>query len=95
MELEPKLKQCRACGACSEKMEKCPICKDRFQIKWSAHGAFSIFIVAVDRMLLDYHLIKPILNIKSLKNPVALYLSPPLKLAFSLQVLLQQAMPGF
>jgi hypothetical protein len=34
--MEPRLKRCRACGACSEKMDKCPTCRDRFQLKWSA-----------------------------------------------------------
>jgi hypothetical protein len=33
---DSRLKRCRACGACSEKMDKCPICKDRFKLKWSA-----------------------------------------------------------
>ena len=33
---DPKLKQCRACGACSEKMDKCQTCRDLFKMKWSA-----------------------------------------------------------
>jgi hypothetical protein len=34
--MDPRLKRCRACGACSEKMDKCPTCKSQYQIKWSA-----------------------------------------------------------
>jgi hypothetical protein len=32
--MEPRLKQCRACGECSEKMKKCPICKE-MPLNWS------------------------------------------------------------
>ena len=32
--MEQRLKVCRACGRCAEKMDMCAICKDRFQTKW-------------------------------------------------------------
>ena len=32
--MEPKLKRCRACGKCSEQMDKCPICKTQFKLRW-------------------------------------------------------------
>jgi hypothetical protein len=35
MEQEPILKRCRGCGTCSEKMDMCAVCKDRFQLRWS------------------------------------------------------------
>eukprot|EP00291_Cryptomonas_curvata_P022079 CAMPEP_0172166444 /NCGR_PEP_ID=MMETSP1050-20130122/8984_1 /TAXON_ID=233186 /ORGANISM="Cryptomonas curvata, Strain CCAP979/52" /LENGTH=247 /DNA_ID=CAMNT_0012837053 /DNA_START=307 /DNA_END=1047 /DNA_ORIENTATION=- len=31
--MEPILKRCRACGKCSERMDKCPICNG-FKLKW-------------------------------------------------------------
>ncbi len=33
-DIEPILKRCRTCGKCSEQMDKCPICKDQFKLKW-------------------------------------------------------------
>ena len=33
--LEPRLKRCRSCGACSESMDKCQTCKYKYKIKWS------------------------------------------------------------
>jgi hypothetical protein len=59
--MEPKLKQCRACGEVSEKMAKCTICKERFQKKWSEllllHVCVDLFIYSVidlrDYMLND------------------------------------------
>jgi RNA polymerase subunit RPABC4/transcription elongation factor Spt4 len=32
--MEPVLKRCRACGKCSEHMDKCPVCKTQFKLKW-------------------------------------------------------------
>mmetsp|Transcript_60925 Transcript_60925/g.127712 ORF Transcript_60925/g.127712 Transcript_60925/m.127712 type:complete len:106 (-) Transcript_60925:75-392(-) len=32
--LEPRLKRCRSCGACSETMSKCQTCKKDYKIKW-------------------------------------------------------------
>ncbi len=45
--LEPRLKRCRSCGRCSEKMSKCQTCKNRYQIKWSESRAFHTFHCAL------------------------------------------------
>ncbi len=34
--MDSRLKRCRTCGACFEKMDKCPTCKNRYQLKWFA-----------------------------------------------------------
>jgi hypothetical protein len=31
---EPRLKKCRTCGKCSDRMDKCKICKFQFQQNW-------------------------------------------------------------
>ncbi len=41
--LEPRLKRCRSCGACSESMDKCQTCKNKYKIKWSVSFNFHIF----------------------------------------------------
>ena len=41
--LEPRLKRCRSCGACSESMDKCQTCKNKYKIKWSVSFNFHMF----------------------------------------------------
>lgn len=41
--LEPRLKRCRSCGACSESMDKCQTCKNKYKIKWSVSFISLIF----------------------------------------------------
>jgi hypothetical protein len=45
--LEPRLKRCRSCGACSETMSKCQTCKNHYQIKWSESHILHIFALCV------------------------------------------------
>ena len=41
--LEPRLKRCRSCGACSKSMDKCQTCKNKYKIKWSVSFNSLIF----------------------------------------------------